>query len=114
MSAIYDEIDEIDEEEEIYPDDITIYDTNDNNDIIDTDKHFTHPILTRYEYTMVVIERTEQISCGGHPLINNSDKYSSVEDIVLEELRQRKIPFIIKRTIGPNTDYYKLSDLELI
>ena len=117
MSDIEDVIninDDEDNDDELYTEDITLYDTNDMDIKIDTDKHFTHPILTRYEKTMVVIERTEQISNGAHPLINNYDKYSSVEDIVMEELRQLKIPFIIKRNIGQKTDYYKLSDLELI
>ena len=83
-------------------------------DHFNTSTHFTQPILNKYEKTMIIIERTEQILNGAIPLINNADTYTSVEDIVLEELNQKKIPFIIKRSIGSKFDYYKLSDLQII
>ena len=99
-------------------DDIIIYNNDtiiiEEKDHFDTSIHFTNRILTKYERTMIIIERTEQILNGATPLINNADTYTSVEDIVLEELNQKKIPFIIKRAIGSKFDYYKLSDLQII
>tara|TARA_Y100001958_G_scaffold77772_1_gene52444 strand:+ start:2030 stop:2377 length:348 start_codon:yes stop_codon:yes gene_type:complete len=104
-------IDEEDDDELIDTSDSIIIEEKDH---FNTSTHFTQPILTKYEKTMIIIERTEQILNGAIPLINNADTYTSVEHIVLEELNQKKIPFIIKRTIGSKFDYYKLSDLQII
>jgi DNA-directed RNA polymerase subunit K/omega len=86
----------------------------DDKDTFDTSTHFTQSILTRYEKTMVIIERTEQLASGSIPLINNADSFNSIDEVVLEELKQKKIPFIIKRSIGSKIDYYKLSDLKIL
>ena len=86
----------------------------DQKDTFDTSTHFTQSILTRYEKTMVIIERTEQLASGSIPLINNADSFNSIDEVVLEELKQKKIPFIIKRNIGSRFDYYKLSDLKIL
>ena len=67
--------------------------------------------MTKYEWVMIKIERIEQITNGTIPLIQNADNYDSIEDIVEEEFNQGKIPFILKRKIGKNIDYYKLNDL---
>ena len=104
-------IDEEDDDELIDTSDSIIIEEKDH---FNTSTHFTLPILTKYEKTMIIIERTEQILNGAIPLINNSDTYTSVEDIVLDEFNQKKIPFIIKRSIGSKFDYYKLSDLQII
>ena len=104
-------IDEEDDDELIDTSDSIIIEEKDH---FNTSTHFTQPILTKYEKTMIIIERTEQILNGAVPLINNADTYTSVEDIVLEELNQKKIPFIIKRAIGSKFDYYRLSDLQII
>jgi len=107
------------ETDDYYSDDLS---NNDNEmDIIledigdiDTDNHISEPLLTKYEKVMVKIERIEQITNGSIPLILNAENYTSIEDIVEEELKQKKIPFILKRKIGRNIDYYKLGDLEVI
>ena len=113
MSNEFDDviIDEEDDDELIDTSESIIIEEKDH---FNTSTHFTQPILTKYEKTMIIIERTEQILNGAIPLINNADTYTSVEDIVLEELNQKKIPFIIKRSIGGKFDYYKLSDLQII
>uniref|UniRef100_A0A6C0CZD5 RNA polymerase Rpb6 n=1 Tax=viral metagenome TaxID=1070528 RepID=A0A6C0CZD5_9ZZZZ len=86
----------------------------DDKDHFDTTTHFTQPILTKYEKTMIIIERTQQLLNQALPLINNPEKYTDIDDIVEEELKQKKIPFIIRRSIGNKHDYYKLSDLEIL
>lgn len=98
-------------------DDITDMDDTiivEEKDHFDTTKHFTQPILTKYEKTMVIIERTQQLLNQATPLINNADNYTSIDEIVEEELRQKKIPFIIKRSVSGMYDYYKLSDLDIL
>ena len=113
MSNILDEnIDTIEEEDDIEDMDDTII--IEEKDHFNTSKHFTQPILTKYEKTMIIIERTQQLLNQSTPLINNAESYNSIDDIVEEELRQKKIPFIIRRSIGNQYDYYKLSDLDVL
>ena len=71
-------------------------------------------ILTKYEKTKVIFERMQMISNGSLPYISNSEKYDSIYDIVLEELKQKKIPFIIKRTINDRDEYLKLEDFIIL
>lgn len=107
----------------LFEDEIIISDDEDDmnetiiieeKDHFDTTKHFTQPILTKYEKTMIIIERTQQLLNQATPLINNADSYSSIDEIVEEELNQKKIPFIIRRSIGNEYDYYKLADLDIL
>jgi len=76
----------------------------------DKSKNTLSNILTKYEKTKVIFERMQMISNGSLPYILNSEKYDSIYDIVLEELKQKKIPFIIKRTINDRDEYLKLED----
>ena len=76
----------------------------------DKSKNTLSNILTKYEKTKVIFERMQMISNGSLPYISNSEKYDSIYDIVLEELKQKKIPFIIKRTINDRDEYLKLED----
>ena len=48
----------------------------DNNNI-DTETHISLPIMTKYEWVMIKIERIEQITNGTIPLIQNADNYDS-------------------------------------
>ena len=77
----------------------------------DTSNNMSSPILNKYERTRVIYERCNLITNGSKPFIKNPEKYNSIEDIVLEELKQKKIPFIIKRKIGNKYEYLKLKDL---
>ena len=77
----------------------------------DTSNNMSSPILNKYERTRVIYERCNLITNGSKPFIKNPEKYNSIEEIVLEELKQKKIPFIIKRKIGNKYEYWKLKDL---
>lgn len=79
----------------------------------DTSKNISSPMLNKYERTQIIYERCNLITNGSKPFIKNPEKYSSIEEIVLQELKEKKIPFIIKRKIGSNYEYWKLSDLLL-
>jgi DNA-directed RNA polymerase subunit K/omega len=100
-----------------------IYGTNIPSDIIDVDidietydknKNITKPILNKYEKATVMIMRCEQINSGSMPYIKEYEKYNTIEEIVEEELKQKKIPFIIKRSIINSYDYWKLHEMDLI
>ena len=77
----------------------------------DTSKNISSPILNKYERTQVIYERCNLITNGAKPFIKNPEKFNSIEEIVLEELKQKKIPFIIKRKVGNKYEYWKLKDL---
>ena len=72
------------------------------------------PIATKYEITRMLMERIHQLNMGAHPLINWTGQKTGLnvtELIAREELRQRRIPFIVRRTF-PNGKYedWKLED----
>ena len=71
-------------------------------------------ILTKYEKTKVIFERMQMITNGTLPYIPNPEKYDTIYEIVMEELKQKKIPFIIKRTINDRDEYLKLEDIIIL
>ena len=75
-------------------------------------KNKSRPIITIYERTLLVGKRACQISFGANPLIPVEPGMTEVQ-IAEEELRQRKMPLIIKRTIGDHTEYWKPADMIL-
>jgi len=74
----------------------------------------TRPVLTKYEKTQIISERSQQLENGGISFLKNPEAYSSPYEIALEELKQKKIPFIIKRPIANSFEYWKLEDLRII
>ena len=87
---------------------------NKQGDIIDL-LHRTIPILTKYERTRVLGQRAKQLNSGAQSTVKIPDTTIDGYLMALEELRQRKIPFIIRRPI-PNGgfEYWKVSDLEFL
>lgn len=77
-------------------------------------KYITRPFLNKYEKTAVISERSQQLANGSLPLLKNPEVYSSVYEIALEELRQGKIPFIIRRPLSNGYEYWKLEDLKIL
>jgi len=77
--------------------------------------HTTYPILSKYEKARIIGIRVNQLNQGVDPFIEirnlNLDKHIIAE----EELKQKKLPFIIKRPI-PNGhfEYWSVKDLEMI
>ena len=74
-------------------------------------------IMTKYEFNLVISQRTVQLSQGHIPFINIDIDVKSNMDlrkIAIEELKQAKIPFIIKRPL-PNDKYefIRVRDLDL-
>ena len=76
--------------------------------------YITRPFLNKYEKTAVISERSQQLANGSIPLLKNPETYISVYEIALEELRQNKIPFIIKRPLSNGYEYWKLEDLKIL
>ena len=78
----------------------------------DPTKNKSRPIITIYERTLLIGKRATQIAYGANPLIEVHPGMTEI-GIAEEELKQRKIPLIIKRTIGDHTEYWRPSDMIL-
>ena len=87
----------------------------DKSGIISDDFHKTIPWLTKYERARVLGIRAKQLNNGGDPFVQVPSSMISGYKIAIEELKAKKIPFIIRRPI-PNggTEYWRLEDLELL
>ncbi len=87
----------------------------DENNIIIDPLHRTLPYLTKYEKARVLGQRAKQIEVGAKPLVKVPENIIDGYIIAELELREKKIPFIIKRPIpGGAFEYWHLRDLENI
>jgi DNA-directed RNA polymerase I, II, and III subunit RPABC2 len=103
LSHNYDEIEKL-----------TIVVKNENSVIVDP-FHKTIPFLTKYEKTRVLGQRAKQIEEGSLPFIKLPENIIDAHIIAEMELKEKKIPFIIRRPIpGGAFEYWKLGDLEII
>ena len=78
----------------------------------------TSKFLNKYEITNILSTRSTQIEKGSTPLISNYEIYRNPYDIAYQELKEKKIPFILKRVISNSNnkiefEYWKLEDLNL-
>lgn len=85
-----------------------------NGNIID-ELHKTIPFLTKYEKTKILGQRAKQIESGSKPFVKITNNIIDSYVIAQMELKEKKIPFIIRRPL-PNgsSEYWKLSDLQII
>lgn len=60
----------------------------------------TVPFLNKFEKARIIGVRKQQLSNGAEPKINTLN-LNNIDDIVEEELKQRKIPLVIRRKL-PN------------
>ena len=81
------------------------YDTIKKNNI-------TRPRITKYELTKCLGMRAEMLANGAEALIDVPPYVTSVETIAKMEFEQRRLPFILRRTITGGYDYWKLEDLQ--
>lgn len=81
-----------------------------------TDKnHRSVPFLTIYEKTKLLGFRANQLAEGSRPFINVPPHVTDVIEIARLELEQRRLPFILKRTMPDGTfEYWRLADLMIL
>lgn len=85
-----------------------------NSDGIIVDKlHRTIPYLTKYEKARILGQRAKQINSGAYPFVKVPENVIDGYIIAEMELKQKRIPFIIRRPL-PNggSEYWKTQDLE--
>ena len=73
-------------------------------------KYISKPFLTKFEKTKIISERSQQLSNGGLSFLKNPENYKTVYEIAFEELKQKKLPFIIRRPVANGYEYWKLED----
>jgi DNA-directed RNA polymerase I, II, and III subunit RPABC2 len=78
----------------------------------DFSKNTTRPFITTYEKCKLIGTRAKQIESGAITDIDVKPG-QTVISITEEELRLRKMPLLIKRTIGDRVEYWKLADMEV-
>jgi DNA-directed RNA polymerase I, II, and III subunit RPABC2 len=77
--------------------------------------HRTIPYLTKYERARILGQRSKQIETGSRPFIKVPENIVDGYIIAELELKEKKMPFIIKRPIpGGGCEYWNLNDLEVI
>lgn len=97
-----------------------IYNNTDDKDFVETEEsiivkpeeRITRNLLTRYEMTRILGERTKQLIMGAKPLIKNNSGLS-YKDIALEELKLNMIPFKIRRPINNKYEIWDLKELRM-
>ena len=77
--------------------------------------HRTIPYLTKYEKARVIGQCAKQLETGANPLVKVPESIIDGYIIAELELREKKLPFIIRRPIpSGGCEYWNLRDLELI
>jgi len=72
------------------------------------------PVMSKYERTKIIGVRAQQISEGSIPLVEVPKHLTKTLDIATYELKMRKTPFIVKRKVGSNIEYWKIEDLTIL
>lgn len=77
----------------------------------DPSKNISRNILSRFEKCKIVGIRLEQLARGS-PSTVNTDGLKSIEEICDKELKEKKIPFMISRTLSNGKkEYWRLQDM---
>ena len=79
----------------------------------DFTKNRTPAKITKYEKALLIGKRAKQIEEGANPNVKVLAGQSAIE-IAEEELRQRKIPLILKRPLGNTFEYWRPPDMEVL
>ena len=83
--------------------------------MIEDDQHKTTPILTKYELTRVLGQRTKQLNAGAPCLLDERPNILDNFQIAQQELQAKRLPFILRRPLpGGKFEYWRLQDLQLV
>ena len=87
----------------------------DSHNIIIDPFHKTIPFLTKYEKARILGQRAKQIEAGSKPFVKVPENIIDGYIIAELELREKRIPFILRRPLpSGGCEYWNLRDLEII
>lgn len=85
----------------------------------DVSEYRSTPIMTKYEFNQLISLRTTHLSLGAIPFIQIPEDHTitsnmQLRKIALQELKEGKLPYLVKRTM-PNhkVEYWKIKDMDL-
>lgn len=85
----------------------------------DVTSYKTLPWMTKYEFNQLIGLRTMHLSRGAIPLVDVSDDFKiqgnmELRKIALQELEEKKLPYLIKRSLPNGTaEYWPVSKLSI-
>lgn len=95
---------------------IEVYDKIKDHDI---SKYISLPIMTKYEFNLLIGLRTVHLSRGAQIFVEIPENYKirtnmELREIAIRELKEKKLPYTIKRKM-PNgkIEYWPVSKLNL-
>jgi DNA-directed RNA polymerase I, II, and III subunit RPABC2 len=79
-------------------------------------KNKTKNILTKYERVKIIGLRSEQLQRGADPYVPIDNKIDfNPRDIAIEELKNNKLPFMLRRMLPDGTyEYWRLDDMIIL
>jgi DNA-directed RNA polymerase subunit K/omega len=85
---------------------------------INPNNYKSTPIMTKYEFDQIISLRVTALSKGSLPFIDVPENFKittnmELRKIALIELKENKLPMIIKRPMGNTFEYWKIKDLDL-
>lgn len=86
---------------------------------IDVTTYLSLPWMTKYEFDQIIGLRTMHLAIGAQPFVNMPDNFTiqtnmELRQIALQELKEKKLPYIVKRPM-PNgeAEYWPVDKLNL-
>jgi len=85
----------------------------------------SNPIMTKYEFSIIISTRANQISLGAQPFVDVSDlnikSNMELRKVAIRELKAGRLPFMIKRPLPPSQsnpnskfEYIRVRDMNLV
>ena len=85
---------------------------------LDKEKLYSNPEMTKYEFNLIMSTRTNQLALGAQAFVDVSNLKTQsnmqLRNVALQEFREGKLPYIIKRSLPNNKfEYYRIRDMDL-
>ena len=84
-----------------------------------TSEYRSTPVMTKYEFNQMISLRVTHLANGAIPFVQMPEDMKVVSNmelrrIALMELREGKLPYLVKRTMPNNKiEYWKIKDMDL-
>ena len=86
---------------------------------VNTSEYRSSPVMTKYEYNQIISLRVTHLANGAIPFVQMPEDMKVTSNmelrrIALMELREGKLPYLVKRTMPNNKiEYWKIKDMDL-